>query len=703
MQSQWNDETARQTVKSYAKNGVTEDIALRVYTTRLLGRDPLLVLHGGGNTSVKTRACDDLGQEHDVICVKGSGADMADIEPWGLPAVKLQPLRALRALQTLSDEAMVNVQRLNLLDSGAPNPSLETLLHAFLPHKFVDHTHAAAVLSIVNQPDGETLAREIYDGRMGIVPYIAPGFGLAKAAADVFEKKTDVEGLILHKHGIFTFGETAREAYERMIDMVSLAESRLRQGRPIVFQARKIEQAIAEAAEIAPIIRGACAIKRDNEEPIRFIAEFRTSPAVLDYVSGQELDVFGSLGDVPRWVPQMNEYLIRHSYSQRGVVTPDHIIRTKNKPVVAPPPKAGKLDEFTEEFSNRVAKFVKGYDIYFDRENKAAGNTKTKLDPMPRVVLVPGVGLFGLGRTAKDASIAADLAENTVRVVTDAEAIGRYEPLPESDLFALEYWSLEQAKLKGAAVKPLTGQVALVTGSGAIGTATAKALAAEGAAVAILDIDGGLAKKAAATFKGLGLQCDVTKPEQLRMVFSAVCERFGGVDILVSNAGAAWQGRIGDVTDETLRKSFELNFFAHQTAAQEAVRIMLKQGTGGVLLFNLSKQAVNPGANFGPYGLPKAAAMLLMRQYALDYGADGIRSNGVNADRVRSGLLTGEMIAARAKARGMSETEYMSGNLLRAEVTADDVAEAFVALAKARKTTGHIATVDGGNIAAALR
>ncbi len=252
-------------------------------------------------------------------------------------------------------------------------------------------------------------------------------------------------------------------------------------------------------------------------------------------------------------------------------------------------------------------------------------------------------------------------------------------------------------------VKPLTGQVALVTGAGAIGAATAKALAADGAAVAVLDIDGALALKVAAEIKGLGLQCDVTKPDEVAGVFAAVCDRFGGVDILVSNAGAAWQGRIGEVGDETLRKSFELNFFAHQTVAQAAVRIMEKQATGGVLLFNLSKQAVNPGANFGPYGLPKAATMLLMRQYALDYGADGIRSNGVNADRIRSGLLTDEMIAARSKARGMSEADYMSGNLLHAEVTADDVAEAFLALAKARKTTGHIATVDGGNIAAALR
>src|SRR5215470_11601307 len=288
MKSQWNDAAAQEVVAAYAAKGVGPDIALRVYTTRLLGRDPLLVLHGGGNTSVKTRARDDLGVEHEVIAVKGSGADMADIEPWGLPAVKLGPLRQLRALDALSDEAMVNVQRLNLLDSAAPNPSVETLLHAFLPHKFIDHTHAAAVLALVDQPDGEALAREVYDGRMGIVPYIAPGFGLAKAAAEVYEQNPDVEGLILHKHGIFTFGESAREAYERMIEMVSLAESRLRQGRPIVFQPRTLADELAEAAEIAPIIRGAVALpaEKPGGEPTRFVTTFRTGPEILAYVNG---------------------------------------------------------------------------------------------------------------------------------------------------------------------------------------------------------------------------------------------------------------------------------------------------------------------------------------------------------------------------------------------------------------------------------
>ncbi|MGD8481070.1 MAG: bifunctional aldolase/short-chain dehydrogenase, partial [Methyloceanibacter sp.] len=461
MKSRWNDDDAKRAVEAYGAEGVNEDIALRVYTTRLIGRDPLLVLHGGGNTSVKTRAVDDLGQEHDVIAVKGSGADMAEIEPWGLPEVKLGPLREMRALAALSDEAMVNTQRLNLLNAAAPNPSVETLLHAFLPHKFVDHAHAAAVLSLVDQPDGTDLAREVYNGRMGFVPYIAPGFDLAKAAADVFDEKPDVEGLILHKHGIFTFGDTAQDAYERMIEMVSLAEARLRQGRPVVFQTAHVPAEPASAADIAPILRGACAIHHPGQDPTRFIAEFRSSPAILDYVNGADLA----------------------SYSQRGVVTPDHIIRTKNKPLVVSAPDNGDLAAFARSVQAAVETYVAEYDIYFSRENEAVGGTKTKLDPMPRVILVPGVGLFGLGRSAKDATIASDLAENTVRVITDAEAIGRYEPLPESDLFALEYWSLEQAKLAKQVVKPLTGQVAVITGAGAIGSAVAKALAGDGAAV----------------------------------------------------------------------------------------------------------------------------------------------------------------------------------------------------------------------------
>lgn len=688
MQSRWNDADAARAVETYARQGIAEDLALRTYTTRLLGGDPMLVLHGGGNTSVKTEMTDLLGETHEVLCVKGSGWDMGSIEPAGLPAVKLEPLRRLRRLQTLADEDMVNFQRLNLLDSRSPNPSVETLLHAFLPHKFIDHTHAAAVLSLVDQPNGEELVAEVYDGTMGLVAYAIPGFGLARLAAQVYEAKPDVEGLILAKHGIFTFGADAREAYERMIAHVSRAEARLAKGRRNVFAPAALPAGIASAAEAAPILRGAVAVPpaRAGSEPGRFVLDFRTGPEIRNYVDGADLA----------------------DYAQRGVVTPDHVIRTKNLPLIVPAPETGKLDDFAMAVREAVADYAARYDAMFARQNARVGGIKAKLDASPRVALVPGLGLFGIGATARDAAIAADLAENAIRVITDAEAIGRYEPLGEADLFDVEYWSLEQAKLKGAVARAFTGHVAVVTGAGGgIGLATARAFAAEGAAVAVLDLDGKAAAAAAAAVGGhgsaLGLACDVTDRAQVRAAFASVAERFGGVDIVVSNAGAAWQGKIGEVGDDILRKSFELNFFAHQAVAQEAVRTMLRQGTGGVLLFNVSKQAVNPGSGFGPYGLPKAATLALMRQYAIDYGSAGIRANGVNADRIRTGLLTDAMVASRAKARGVSEAEYLGGNLLKREVTAADVAQAFVALAKARSTTGHIETVDGGNIAAALR
>jgi NAD(P)-dependent dehydrogenase (short-subunit alcohol dehydrogenase family) len=353
-----------------------------------------------------------------------------------------------------------------------------------------------------------------------------------------------------------------------------------------------------------------------------------------------------------------------------------------------------------------VARFVEAYEAYFTRHNAGRDPPKRPLDPMPRVALVPGVGLFGLGRSKKDARIAADIAENAIETITGAEAVGRFESLSEAELFEMEYWSLEQAKLGKAAEKPLAGQVALITGGGgAIGSATARLFAANGAEVALLDRDAAALEGVARSLDGdaLAVPCDVTDAATLAAAFERVCEAFGGIDIVVSNAGAAWQGRIGEVDEAVLRESFELNFFAHQRVAQHAVRIMRAQGTGGALLFNVSKQAVNPGAAFGPYGLPKAATLFLVRQYALEYGGDGIRCNAVNADRIRSGLLDPALLAERARARGMSEAEYMAGNLLGREVTAADVAQAFLHHALALKTTGDVTTVDGGNVAAMLR
>ena len=683
MKSEWSDADASELVDRLADAGVSEDLASRVYTTRLLGRDPKLVLHGGGNTSVKARATDVTGAEHDVLHVKGSGWDMADIEAEGLPAVKLEPLLKLRSLESLTDEEMVNFECANLIDSSAPTPSIETLLHAFLPHRFIDHTHSTAVLSLTNQPDGDALCQEVFKDRAGIVPYINPGFDLAQAAAAVFEKAPGVEALILLKHGIFTFADTARETYEAMIEAVTLVEDRLRLGRKAVFSAATLPDKVLPVAEVAPVVRGACTLPDESgfDGRRRLVLDFRTGQKILDYVNGRELA----------------------RYSQAGVATPDHTIRTKNWPVILPAPVDGQFKAGAKE---AVDDFISRYHAYFQRNNERQTDSKIELDPMPRVILVPGLGLFGAGGTARDAAIAADIAESTVETVTDAESIGAFEGAGEADLFDIEYWSLEQAKLGKARSRPFAGCVAVVTGGGGtIGAATAAAFAREEAEVAVLDVDEDMANETRRRIGGaaLAVRCDVTDETSVRAAFDAVCARFGGVDLVVSNAGGAWQGKIGDVPDDILRKSFELNFFAHQTVAQNAVRVMRAQGTGGTLLFNVSKQAINPGPGFGPYCLPKSATLALVRQYALDHGGEGIRANAVNADRVRGGLLTPGMVASRAKARGLTEEEYMRGNLLGKEVTPEDVAEAFVHQALGLKTTADVTTVDGGNISAILR
>jgi rhamnose utilization protein RhaD (predicted bifunctional aldolase and dehydrogenase)/NAD(P)-dependent dehydrogenase (short-subunit alcohol dehydrogenase family) len=634
---------------------------------------------------------------------------MATIEPSGFSAVRLPPMRKLRTLDAIDDFELVAIERANLIDATAPNPSVEMMLHAFLPHKFVDHTHANAVLSIIDQADGEQKCADVFGGRLGFVPYVMPGFGLAKMAIEAFERAKPSDGLILSKHGIVTYGDDAREAYERMIEMVSRAEDFIARNRKSIRIGAAAAPERASLAAIAPIVRGAC-----SEDDAKVEGAWRR--LVLDFRPIERFRDFFGHPDFAR-------------LSQAGIVTPDHTIRTKNWPLVLPPPQADKLDEFARTTRDAVQTFAAHYRAYFARNNKRAGGIKRELDPLPRVVLIRDLGFFGLGRSKQDAVIAADIAEAWMATILDAEAVGRFESICEADMFDSEYWPLEQAKLAptlpspasgGGAIHvpspvsgrglgrglPLAGQIAAVTGAaGAIGAATAKAFAAAGAAVALLDLDLAAAREAAKAIAAtaLPLACDVTDAASVNAAFERIAENFGGVDIVVSNAGAAWQGRIGEVDEAVLRKSFELNFYGHQRVAQAAIKIMRAQKTGGCLLFNVSKQAVNPGPNFGPYGVPKAALLALMRQYALDYGADGIRANAVNADRIRSGLLTPQMIASRAKARGLSEKDYMSGNLLGREVTADDVAQAFLHQALALKTTADVTTVDGGNIAAAMR
>jgi len=675
MKSLWSDADARAMVEHYAAKGVAEDLALRVYSSRLLGADPTLVQHGGGNTSLKTTVNDALGRPVKVLCVKGSGWDLGDIEPQGLPACRLEPLLELRVLNSLSDEGMVAAQRTALMDPAAPNPSVEALLHAWVSPRYVDHSHSNAILALIDQPDGEAICRDLYGARLSIAPYCMPGFALAQLAASTFDAQPDAEGMVLLKHGLFTWGEDARTAYERHVQFADMAERRLAGGRPRLTQVQWPGQT-ASAAQIAPVIRGALA--RLGKV---WVLDHRCTDEILAFVGGRDLE----------------------RYSQAGPATPDHVIRIKPWPAVLPAPTEG-LEAFAQAAEAAIQAYGARYRDYFEANNAKAEPKKTMLDPVPRVVLVPGVGLFGVGACKKDAAVAADIYETNVKVITAAEALGRFDSISQFDVFEMEYWSLEQAKLGKAKEKTLARKVAAVTGgAGGIGAAVAKAFAAEGAEVVVLDKDIDAARAVAKAVKGLAVACDVTDDASVAAAFDAIARAYGGLDILVSNAGYAPSGKIGEVSDKVLRDSFEVNFFGHQRAAQAAVRIFEQQKTGGCLLFNASKQALNPGPDFGPYGLPKAATLALMRQYAIDYGRQGVRSNAVNADRIRSNLLTDAMIATRSAARGLSEHDYMAGNLLGREVTAEDVAQAFLALALADKTTAAVMTVDGGNIAAAVR
>jgi rhamnose utilization protein RhaD (predicted bifunctional aldolase and dehydrogenase)/NAD(P)-dependent dehydrogenase (short-subunit alcohol dehydrogenase family) len=682
MKSNWSDSEARSTVDALMAQGCNADLAIRVYTTRLLGQDPKLVLHGGGNTSVKTAMADADGSSVDVLCVKGSGWDMGTIAPAGLPAVRLQPLQALAAFDRLSDDDMVMLQRRLLMDPGAPNPSVEAILHAILPYKHVDHTHANAIVSLTNQPHGEALIRELFPKAI-IVPYVMPGFDLAKACDAAVKAQPDGDGMILLKHGIFTFSDDPREAYEAMIVMVDKAERRLATGRARPFTPVTLPPAVASVADVAPILRGAIAQETAVEgRPKLFVLDHRASEPILDFCNAANAS----------------------SLTSRGNATPDHVIRIKRLFLSLPAPQAGDLGGYTSVVKDAVAKYVEDYTAYFQRNNARVGGGLTMLDPMPRVFYVAGVGLFGVGATKKDAAIAADLAEATIDVITKAEGMGGFEPLGEADLFDVEYWSLEQAKLAKSGEKPLTRQVAVITGgAGGLGLAVAEAMRAEGAEVALLDIADEPLKAAAKRLGGLAVTCDVTDPASVDAAIAKVAAVYGGIDILVSNAGAAFQGSLVTVPDDVFEKAFALNFWGHHYIARAVVRVMERQGTGGALLFNVSKQAVNPGPDFGPYGTSKAALLALMRQYAIEHGPSGITSNAVNADRIRTGLMTDQMVQDRSKARGLTPEAYMRGNLVQREVLASDVAAAFVHLAKARTSTGAVLTVDGGNVAAMMR
>ncbi|MBC8307345.1 MAG: bifunctional aldolase/short-chain dehydrogenase [Pelagibacterales bacterium] len=677
MKNNWSNNESKKYIRKYKNLGYSQDLALRVYTTRLLGRNSELVLHGGGNTSVKTSIKDIDGKKYNVLCVKGSGWDMGEIEPEGLPAVKLDPLLALKKKKYLSDEDMVSYQKRNLIDIKSPNPSVETFLHAFLPFKYVDHTHADAILNATNRPGGLKFCKKIFGNKVSIVPYVMPGFMLSKKVSEIYSKNPDINCLILMNHGIFTFSNDAKDAYSLMIKYVSQAERAIKKLKVKKIKQIKNYSTKFSAHEIAPIIRGLSSNNNDQ----KFIVNYRLNKDLKYFINGKNV----------------------RSYSSKGTATPDHVIRVKPFPLIITPKKNSTIEEFKKTAKKAFNNYRKKYINYFNvNKNKVKGK-KVMLDTSPRVVIVQNIGIFSIGKDLNGAKIAGDLTETNAKVITSVEETSYYKFIPEKDLFDVEYWSLEQAKIKKVK-KLLEGNIVVITGStGAIGFKTYKLFKSYGAEVVLIDYNLKKIKDLQSKVKDLCIHCDVRNKKSVKKAFDKICEIYGGVDILISNAGTAIAGSIAEVDDKILRQSFEDNFFSHQNCASEAIKIMKKQNTNGCLLFNISKQSVNPGKNFGPYGLPKSALLSLCKQYAVDYGSYGIRSNGVNADRIRSGLLSDKMIKNRAKARAVTATNYMKGNLLLEEVKAEDVAKAFFHLAVSKKTTGAVLAVDGGNIAASLR
>jgi rhamnose utilization protein RhaD (predicted bifunctional aldolase and dehydrogenase)/NAD(P)-dependent dehydrogenase (short-subunit alcohol dehydrogenase family) len=664
-----------------------------VYTSRLLGAEPALVLHGGGNTSVKSQARDVGGELVDVLYVKGSGSDLGAIEPQGFPACRLPALLKHCQLQELSDEQMVRGLRSQMLDPASPTPSVEALLHAFVPAKFVDHTHADAVLGIVDTRHSHELCREIWGDDLLFIPYVMPGFVLAqkivevaKAHADKLRSATTV--MILDKHGIFTWGETAEQSYERMIAAVTRAETYIAHRRATrvasVVPAGHESERQQLRRRIAVALRGA--VQR-SAEGFKSVSLWRSDGEILDLLAE----------------PNAQELI------SCGTATPDHVIRTKPWPMWLAAAMDATDAALDKQVQSELEAYRSRYAVYFEHNQSRQNPAPTRLDPIPRLVAVPGLGVLCLGKSLKEARIAGDIYAHTAGVIRNAHSLGGYVPVSLPDLFDVEYWSLEQAKLKlqKVAAAPLLQHVALVTGAASgIGLATAEALLAQGAHVMLSDIDETKLSLAATALKRFGSQltthvADIAAQSAVIGLLDKTVEAFGGLDIVVSNAGNAPSGLLHTAQGEqALLASLELNLLSHQRLAHHAAELMIRQGTGGCLLFNASKSAFNPGPDFGPYAVPKAALVSLMKQYAIDLAKHGIRSNAINADRIRTAIFSPELLESRAKARGVAVDEYFKANLLQRETTAKDVADAFVYLACAGATTGAVLPVDGGNPAA---
>jgi len=639
-----------------------DDLELRVYTSRLLGQDPSLVLHGGGNTSVKITETNLVGSKEDILYVKGSGWDLVSIEKDGFSPVRMAHMVNLSKLKSLSDPKMVNELKTQLTNDTSPTPSVETILHAILPFKYVDHTHADAVVTISNTSNGEKRIREIYGNRVVIVPYVMPGFDLAKEVGRIFSEMAsdETEGVVLLNHGIFSFGNTARESYERMIDLVNTAEQYL-----INQNAWDNEKPLTDVK--SKKIRG------DVSELRKKISLVAGNPVLLNLTNSQRGLSFSKRDDVEK-------------ISTRGPLTPDHVIRTKRIPMIG----------------RNVEKYVKEYVSYFRTHKINAKEKKTMLDPAPRVILDNEFGLCAVGKNMGEIGIISDIYEHTIESILRAEKLGGYKALPASDIFDIEYWDLEQAKLhKNINSLEFQGEVVLITGAASgIGKSCVQSFLNRGAAVVGIDIDSSIETN----YKHnnyLGLICDVTDEEAIEVVLEKSVCHFGGIDMIVLNAGIFPEGRqVSELSTIEWNKVFSINLNSNLTLLREVYPLLKMAPNKGRVVVIGSKNVPAPGPGAAAYSASKAALNQLMRVLSMEWGGDGIRLNALHPNAVfDTGIWTDEVLKSRAEHYGLTIEKYKTNNLLGVEVNSIDVSELAAELCGSlfSKTTAAQIPVDGGN------
>lgn len=713
MKSRWTEQGAGDAIKRWGERH-GDDFALRLYTARLIGEDPNLVLHGGGNVSFKGTIKTILGESVEAIFVKASGSDLANLEPSGMPALDLTYLRRLRTLSHLVDESMANEFRTHLFDAAAPTPSIETLVHAFLPPRFIDHSHADAVLILTNQPDGEAIIREALGDSVAILPYLRPGFELAQAIISLYEHNPQVEGIVLLQHGLLTFGDDARTSYERHIAIVDRCERFIERriaGRMPPASRGTDQQPAGRVALAAPILRGLLASPTGNvDQPYaRSVLDWRATPEILTILERADAKILAA----------------------SGPLTADHLIRTKPWVLFVENPPWSDPDTLRQRLKEAVAEYRLRYEAYVS----AHGGVFHPVDSAQRVVWLPGAGLLCWGKTKREARIIADIAEHTLIAKAKAQTIGSFVSLASEHLFDMEFRTLQRAKLDDHPLSPidkggprgvasplgeggqrgvLRGQVVAISGgAGAIGSAIAEVCAEAGAHVVVADLDGRRLmpvvqriEKLAGVGTALAVVMDVTDEASVRRGFEQITRTFGGVDVVVPNAGIAHVAPIAELSAADFRRVMEVNATGYLLFMREGIRLMKEQGLGGHIVVISSKNVFAPGKEFAAYSASKAAAHQLGRLAAIELAPDGIRVNMLTPDAVfgdehaPSGLWT-EVGPKRAKTHNLKDEDlpeyYRKRNLLKARVTGRHVGNAVVFLASnSTPTTGASLPIDGG-------